>query len=120
VAWKIAIVLLSGVPIMLLAGFFRLRILAKAEERQQTAYNSAAALAAEACAAIQTVAALGREELFMRKYRAAIAETYQESLRFSMLGNILLSFAVSVTYFVYAFAYWWYVLASTSKPASRC
>jgi ATP-binding cassette subfamily B (MDR/TAP) protein 1 len=107
VAWKIAIVLLSGVPIMLLAGFFRLRILAKAEERQQTAYNAAAALAAEACASIQTVAALGREEYFMRKYKAAIAQTYQESLRFSMLGNILLSFALSVTYFVYAFAYWW-------------
>jgi len=111
VAWKIAIVLLSGVPVMLLAGFFRLRILAKAEERQQTAYNAAAALAAEACAAIQTVAALGREEHFMRKYKNAIAQTYQESLRFSMLGNILLSFALSITYFVYAFAYWWYVLA---------
>ena len=110
VAWKIAIVLLSGVPIMLLAGFFRLRILAKAEERQQTAYNAAAALAAEACAAIQTVAALGREEHFMQKYKAVIAQTYQESLKFSMLGNILLSFALSVTYFVYAFAYWWYVL----------
>jgi ATP-binding cassette subfamily B (MDR/TAP) protein 1 len=118
VAWKIAIVLLSGVPIMLLAGYFRLRILAKSEERQQTAYNAAAALAAEACAAIQTVAALGKEEHFMRKYREAIAQTYHESLRFSMLGNILLSFALSVTYFVYAFAYWWYVSANTPNIVS--
>ncbi|KAF2687161.1 leptomycin B resistance protein pmd1 [Lentithecium fluviatile CBS 122367] len=107
IAWRIALVLLSGAPIMLLAGFFRLRILVKAEERQQTAYNAAAALAAEACTAIQTVAALGKEEYFMQKYQAAIQQTYQESLRFSMFGNILLSFAVSVTYFVYAFAYWW-------------
>jgi ATP-binding cassette subfamily B (MDR/TAP) protein 1 len=119
VAWKIAVVLLSGVPIMLLAGFFRLRILAKAEERQQTAYNAAAALAAEACAAIQTVAALGRERYFMQKYRAAIEQTYQESLKFNMLGNILLSFAVSVTYFVYAFAYWWYVSFQYSQLYSQ-
>lgn len=44
VAWKIAIVLLAAVPVMLLAGYFRLRILAKAQERHETAYNSAAAL----------------------------------------------------------------------------
>jgi ATP-binding cassette subfamily B (MDR/TAP) protein 1 len=44
VAWKIAIVLLAAVPVMLLAGFFRLRILAKSQERHETAYNSAAAL----------------------------------------------------------------------------
>lgn len=44
VAWKIAIMLLAAVPVMLLAGFFRLRILAKAQERHETTYNGAAAL----------------------------------------------------------------------------
>lgn len=44
VAWRIAIVLLAAVPVMLLAGYFRLRILAKAQERHETAYNAAAAL----------------------------------------------------------------------------
>jgi ATP-binding cassette subfamily B (MDR/TAP) protein 1 len=109
IAWKIAIVLLAAVPIMVLAGFFRLRILAKAEERHQTAYNSAAAMASEACAAIQTVAALGRERYFFQKYRTAIQGPYQESLKISVLGNIMLAFSLSVTYFVYALAYWWYV-----------
>ncbi|KAF1953665.1 P-loop containing nucleoside triphosphate hydrolase protein [Byssothecium circinans] len=107
VAWKIAIVLLAAVPVMLFAGFFRLRILAKAEERHQTAYNSAAAIASEACAAIQTVAALGRERHFFQKYRAAIQGPYQEGLKFSILGNIMLAFSLSITYFVYALAYWW-------------
>ncbi|KAJ4305126.1 hypothetical protein N0V90_000656 [Kalmusia sp. IMI 367209] len=107
VAWKIAIVLLSAVPIMLLAGFFRLRILAKAQERHETAYNSAAALASEACSAIQTVAALGREQDFLKRYRVAIQKPYEESLKFSVIGNIMLAFSLSVTYFVYALAYWW-------------
>lgn len=44
VAWRIAVVLLAAVPVMLLAGYFRLRILAKAQERHETAYNAAAAL----------------------------------------------------------------------------
>ncbi|KAL1610377.1 hypothetical protein SLS60_002044 [Paraconiothyrium brasiliense] len=87
VAWKIAIVLLAAVPVMLLAGFFRLRILAKAQERHETAYNSAAALASEACSAIQTVAALGRERDFLNRYRAAIQKPYEESMRFNVLGT---------------------------------
>ncbi|KAF2644625.1 hypothetical protein P280DRAFT_176000 [Massarina eburnea CBS 473.64] len=107
VAWKIAVVLLAAVPVMLFAGYFRLRILAKAEERHQTAYNSAAAMASEACASIQTVAALGKERHFFQKYRKAIQGPYQESLKFSILGNIMLAFSLSITYFVYALAYWW-------------
>ena len=50
---------------MILAGFFRLRILAKSQERHETAYNAAAALASEACSAIQTVAVLGKEQEFL-------------------------------------------------------
>ena len=106
-AWKIAIVLLSAVPVMLLAGFFRLRILAKAEQRHQTAYNDAAALASEACGAIQTVAALGREHDVLRLYRKAVQGPYEQSLKFTIWGNVLLAFSLSVTYFVYALAYWW-------------
>lgn len=107
VAWKIAVVLLAAVPVMLVAGFLRLRILSKAEERHQTAYNEAAALASEACAAIRTVAALGREADVLRLYKEAIQEPYERSLRFTITGNVLLAFSLSVTYFVYALAYWW-------------
>lgn len=89
VAWKIAIVLLAAVPVMLVAGFLRLRILAQAEERHRTAYNSAAALASEACSAIQTVAALGREREVLSLYKAAIKEPYEKSLTFCIGGKFL-------------------------------
>jgi ATP-binding cassette subfamily B (MDR/TAP) protein 1 len=107
VAWKIAVVLLATIPIMLVAGFLRLRILAKSEERHQTAYNEAAALASEACAAIQTVAALGRERDVLRLYREAVQKPYEDSLKFAIGGNVLLAFSLSITYFVYSLAYWW-------------
>jgi ATP-binding cassette subfamily B (MDR/TAP) protein 1 len=107
VAWKIAIVLLAAVPVMLLAGFLRLRILAIAEEHHQTAYNDAAALASEATSSMQIVAAFGLEDHFLQSYRDAIRKPYEENLRFSVLGNILLAFALSITYFVYSLAYWW-------------
>ncbi|KAF1837016.1 P-loop containing nucleoside triphosphate hydrolase protein [Decorospora gaudefroyi] len=107
VAWKIAIVLLAAVPIMVLAGFLRLRILALAEEHHQTAYNEAAALASEATSSMQIVSVFGLESHFLESYREAIRKPYEEHLRFSMLGNILLAFSLSVTYFVYSLAYWW-------------
>ncbi|KAK8194857.1 leptomycin B resistance protein pmd1 [Phyllosticta capitalensis] len=107
VAWRIAVVLLAAVPVMLLAGFFRLRVLSMAQERQETSYNDAAALASEACAAIRTVAALGRERDVLKQYRAAIQGPYEQSLKFTLTGNILLAFSLAITYFVYALAYWW-------------
>lgn len=107
IAWKIAVVLLAAVPIMLVAGFFRLRVLSMAEERHETSYNDAAALASEACAAIRTVSALGRERGVLKQYKNAIQGPYEESLKFTLIGNILLAFSLSITYFVYALAYWW-------------
>jgi ATP-binding cassette, subfamily B (MDR/TAP), member 1 len=107
VAWKIAIVLLAAVPIMIFAGFVRLRILALAEEKHQNAYNDAATLASEATASMQIVAAFGLEDHFLESYREAISGPYKEHLRFALFGNILLAFSLSVTYYVYSLAYWW-------------
>lgn len=107
VAWKIAIVLLAAVPVMVLAGFSRLRILAMAEEHHQTAYNDAASLASEATSSMQIVAAFGLEERVLERYPDAIRKPYEEHLRFSVFGNILLAFWLSVTYLVYSLAYWW-------------
>jgi ATP-binding cassette subfamily B (MDR/TAP) protein 1 len=107
VAWKIAIVLLAAVPVMVFAGYVRLRILAMAEENHQTAFNDAATLASEATTSMQVVAAFGLEDHFLESYREAIRKPYEEHLRFSMLGNILLAFSLSVSYYVYSLAYWW-------------
>jgi ABC-type multidrug transport system fused ATPase/permease subunit len=107
VAWRIAIVLLAAVPVMIFAGYVRLRILALAEEHHQNAYNEAAALASEAMSSMQIVAAFGLEDHFLDSYQEAIRGPYEAHLRFSMLGNVLLAFSLSVSYYVYSLAYWW-------------
>ncbi|KAI9798066.1 MAG: hypothetical protein M1833_004963 [Piccolia ochrophora] len=107
VAWKIAIVLLAAVPVMIVAGFLRLRVLAKFEQRHETAYNEAAALASEACTSIRTVAALGQEHHILKMYRKTIDKPYRQSLRFIIVGNVFLALALAITYFVYSLAYWW-------------
>ena len=107
VAWKIAIVLFATSPVILISGFFRLRILAKVEESNSKAYTEAASLATEAFGAIRTIAALGTEEITLERFREAIQKNRKKTTRDTALGNLILAFALSITYFVYSLAYWW-------------
>jgi ATP-binding cassette subfamily B (MDR/TAP) protein 1 len=107
VAWKIAIVLFSTAPIVILAGFFRIRVIAQLEEKNQKAYTEAASLATEACTAIRTVAALGAEKSVATGFKSAVSSQRSQTMRGTVMGNLLLAFALAITYFVYALAYWW-------------
>jgi ABC-type multidrug transport system fused ATPase/permease subunit len=107
VAWKIAIVLLAAVPIMIIAGFLRLRTLTLSEIRHREAYKGANTLAAEACRSRKTVAALGMEERLLQDYRGALNKPLKEIRRFTIVSSFLLAFCLAISYFVYALAYWW-------------
>jgi ABC-type multidrug transport system fused ATPase/permease subunit len=109
VAWKIAIALLAAVPVMILSGYVRLRMLGKTETRQRTAYSEATALAIECCRSRKTVTALGLEDFCITRYRKALRSPYRAGLTSSVLCNTLLAFSLAITYFVYALAYWWSV-----------
>jgi len=95
------------VPVMLAAGYVRLRVLALAESRHRSAYNDAAAIAAEACNNMRTVASLGRERNVYDIYRNALSQPYRSGVKFTLISNTLLALSLSITYFVYALAYYW-------------
>ncbi|KNC98873.1 uncharacterized protein SPPG_05840 [Spizellomyces punctatus DAOM BR117] len=107
VSWKIAIVILTAVPVMLCAGYLRVKIVEDFYELHQTAYVRSSAIASEAVGAIQTVAALGREADVLRQYRSLLREAYAGCLRTIMKGNFWLAFAYTVSYLLYGLAYWW-------------
>nr|POE78648.1 leptomycin b resistance protein pmd1 [Quercus suber] len=107
VAWKIAIVLLSAVPVLVIAGFLRLRILGIADARRRSAYVEATSLASEAFRNKRTVAVFALEEPILTRYRTALQIPYDHSHGFTIWSNILLSISFAITYFVYALAYWW-------------
>lgn len=97
VAWKIAIVLFATSPVVILAGFLRLRVLSKLEEKNQLAYTDAASLATEACSSIRTVAVLGKEKVTSERFRRAVDKFQEQASRDMVLGNTILAFALSVT-----------------------
>ncbi|KAK5715095.1 hypothetical protein LTR15_010511 [Elasticomyces elasticus] len=107
VAWKIAIVLLSAVPVMIAAGFIRIKILAMADTRRREAYKEATNLAAEACRYRSTVTVFGLEDHIVENYRTALKIPYKRGRWFAIFSNLILAISLSITYFVYALAYWW-------------
>ncbi|GAC95731.1 multidrug resistance protein [Pseudozyma hubeiensis SY62] len=107
IAWRIAIVILALVPIILAAGYQRLKVLADFQKRHETAYIKSNSLAIEAVQCIKTVASLGREEDVMLKFERSLEKPYRESMRHFLFGNVFLALALSISYFIYAFAYWW-------------
>ncbi|KXT05139.1 hypothetical protein AC578_7591 [Pseudocercospora eumusae] len=107
IAWKISIVLLVAVPIMLVAGWSRLRLLTASETHHREAYTEATSLAAESCRHRRAVTALCLEEYALDDYRRSLDKPFRKIRLYVYYSNTLLAFSFSITYFVYALAYWW-------------
>ncbi|KAK4185108.1 putative multidrug resistance protein [Podospora australis] len=107
VNWKIAIVCLSVVPILLGAGFMQLRMLARYEERHAASYSKATGVAVEAVQAIKTVAALSLEKEVSGSYARLLKHTRDEMVTAAAFTNIWLAISNSMSFLIYAFAYWW-------------
>lgn len=97
VAWRIAIVLFATAPVVIMAGYFRLRVISQLEEKNQVAYLEAATLATEACSNIRTIAALGTEKQTVKRFRAAVHKYSKQTFRDTTLGNLLLALALAIT-----------------------
>ncbi|KAE8271517.1 hypothetical protein A4X09_0g827 [Tilletia walkeri] len=107
VAWRIALAIAAAVPILILSGYLRLHVLAALQRRHETAFSACNALAIEAVSGIKTVAALGREQDIMHLLDYRLQKPYTDGIRQIFFGNFFLALSLSISYFVYGFAYWW-------------
>lgn len=107
VAWKIALVCLSLVPLLLGCGLMELSVLGKFEEKHETAYTKSVAICVEAVTSIKLVAALSLEDETLGTYKRSLVGPRKET--FSVI--LQASFWQAMTYFlgncVNALSYWW-------------
>jgi ATP-binding cassette subfamily B (MDR/TAP) protein 1 len=107
IAWKIALVCLSLVPLLLGCGLMELTILGKFEEKHETAYTKSVAIGVEAVTSIKLVAALSLEEETLGTYKRSLVGPRKETFRVILQA----SFWQAMTYFlgncVNALSYWW-------------
>ncbi|KAF2801819.1 P-loop containing nucleoside triphosphate hydrolase protein [Mytilinidion resinicola] len=107
VAWKIAIVCLTTVPILLGSGVMQLRVLSKYHERHATAFSTSVGMAVEAINSIKMVSALSLEDEILATYRRSLQTPRKEMVVASAYANLWLAIANSCGNFTYALAYWW-------------
>ncbi|KAJ4505107.1 hypothetical protein HRR78_004458 [Exophiala dermatitidis] len=107
IAWKIAIVCLSMVPILLGSGIMQLYSLARFEERNSKAFAQSVGICMETVTSFKTVATYSLEHEILETYNRALSEPRSQILAQSIYTNFWLAIANSTGFFVYAFAYWW-------------
>ncbi|KAG2165023.1 hypothetical protein VTO58DRAFT_108028 [Aureobasidium pullulans] len=107
IAWRIALVCLSLVPLLLGAGLMELRILGKFEEKYETAYTKSVDIGVEAITSIKTIASFSLEDEILRTYRRSLKGPRKDTLSVTLQASL----CQAITYFlgncVNALAYWW-------------
>ena len=107
IAWKIAIVLLATLPVLLGSGFMRLHALSRLQARHQKLYALPASISLEAVASIKTIASYSLEKEYYERYHQSLHAPYKASIRGFIYTNFWLATAYSVSFLIYALAYWW-------------
>ncbi|KAF2021068.1 leptomycin B resistance protein pmd1 [Aaosphaeria arxii CBS 175.79] len=106
-AWRIAIVCLTLVPLSLGAGYMQWRGVAKFAVKHAGAFSSSIGITVEALTNIRTVAALSLEEEILLTYRRSLKAPRQEMVRQSFNTTLWLSICNAMPAAIYAFSYWW-------------
>lgn len=107
VAWKIAVVCLAVVPLMLGAGFMKLWIVARFDEKHGKAFEKSVGISVEAVNSIKTVAALSLEQEILGTYRRSLEVPRKEVARSIIWSNGFLALSMSISNLLYALIYWW-------------
>jgi ATP-binding cassette subfamily B (MDR/TAP) protein 1 len=107
IAWKIALVCLSLVPLLLGAGLMELRVLGQFEERHENAYTKSVDIGVEAITSIKTIASLSLEEETLETYRRSLKGPRKETLKVSLQASLWQAMTYLLGNLVNALAYWW-------------
>jgi ABC-type multidrug transport system fused ATPase/permease subunit len=107
IAWKIALVCLSVVPLLLGAGWMRVTTLASFEERHLEAFANSNGITVEAVNSIKTVMSLSLEHEVLGTYRRSLQGPMRQIAKQSAWANLWLAVGYGLSNFLYALAYWW-------------
>ncbi|PHH82567.1 hypothetical protein CDD82_5587 [Ophiocordyceps australis] len=107
VAWKIALVCLVCIPVLLGSSLMQLRMLARHQERNASAFAQATAVAVEAMQSMPTIAALSLESHVMESYAALLQHPQRLIAKSAASANIWFAAASVSGTLINALAYWW-------------
>ena len=107
IGWKLALVVISTIPVLLSCGFLRFFMLARFQQLSKKAYEGSAAYACENTNAIRTVASLTREADVFAVYHDQLAAQGKKSLRSISVSSSLYAASQSLMFLCIALGFWY-------------
>ncbi|OBZ71083.1 Leptomycin B resistance protein pmd1 [Grifola frondosa] len=105
--WRIGLVGIACTPVLVSAGYIRLRVVVLKDQKNKKAHESSAQLACEAAGAIRTVASLTREDDCCDLYSKSLEEPLRVSNRSAIYSNGIYALSQAMSFFVIALVFWY-------------
>ncbi|KAK9362047.1 P-loop containing nucleoside triphosphate hydrolase protein [Lipomyces starkeyi] len=106
-AWKLGLVVTSGVPVLVGCGFYRFYLLMEFEARVKKENERSSTYACEAISAIRTVAALTRESDVWETYHSNLDEIVHRNRPVSLRSAFFYGLTSGQVFFIMALATWY-------------
>lgn len=117
-AWQLGLVGIACTPLLVSAGYIRLRVVVLKDQQNKKAHESSAQLACEAAASIRTVASLTREEDCCKIYSKSLEEPLRVSNRSAVWSNLVYALSQSMSFYVIALVFWYGSLLVSDEKVS--
>ncbi|KAB5595943.1 Leptomycin B resistance protein pmd1 [Ceratobasidium theobromae] len=105
--WKLALVAIACIPLVVSAGYIRLRVVVLKDQSNKASHEESAQVACEAAGAIKTVASLTREQDCCDNYSKSLEGPLQRSNRSALYSNAFYALSQSMIFFVIALVFWY-------------
>ncbi|RKP14474.1 P-loop containing nucleoside triphosphate hydrolase protein [Piptocephalis cylindrospora] len=105
--WKMTLVMLSILPLLVLATTVMEKTISEAAAAVQDAYGRAAAIAEETLSAIRTVAAFGSRDREIARYKVKVDQAMKKGIRKSTVNGVGLGTIMFLLFSAYALGFWY-------------
>ncbi|KAG8935087.1 GTPase-activating protein [Tulasnella sp. 418] len=104
---KLAAVGIATMPLVISAGYIRLRVVVLKDQANKLAHEESAQLACEAAGAIRTVQGLTREDGCAAEYSQSLEAPLKTSNRTALSSNALFATSQAMSFFVISLVFWY-------------
>ncbi|XP_020593545.1 ABC transporter B family member 11-like [Phalaenopsis equestris] len=105
--WLLSLVMLSIIPLVVVAGALMSIVVSKMASKSQTAYGDAAVIVQQAIGSIRTVASFTGEKISVCKYKNALRNAYTSSVQEGLAAGVGLGFAMFFMFCSYSLGIWY-------------
>ncbi|KAJ1980381.1 hypothetical protein H4R33_005484, partial [Dimargaris cristalligena] len=105
--WRLALVLMSSLPLLILCGTIMSKLVAARSTQGQDSYAGAGAVAEEVISGIRTVMAFGGQEREAERYEGKVRGALRQGIRNAYISGLGVGCMMLLVFLTYALGFWY-------------